>query len=398
MFVMNEIIERSLCTGCSACMNICPASAIEMVEDEDGFLYPSVDVDECTSCFLCREVCPSIKEGCLGCSAVSPDTYVAVHKNKDVLSRSSSGGAFVAIAAYVLNSGGVVCGCAWTKRFEAEHVFVEDDEDLEKLQGSKYVQSRIGLSYRKAQEYLNEGRMLFFTGTPCQVSGLKFFLRKDYENLITADLVCHGVPSQAFLKGYIEYLERKESANLIAFQFRDKTCGWRLVGEAVFTKNGRVYMKRITPVSSYYYNYFVNGHIYRESCYSCRYARAARCGDFTLGDYWGVEKYHSDIDARYGVSLLLVNTNKGRSLLKALSRDLDLTRSDFKKAAANNAQLIKPVAKSSKRDGIFEAWRVGGAYLVASHYRVSLDERVQSAIKGILPYSVKKRLKAILSK
>ena len=120
---------------------------------------------------------------------------------------------------------------------------------------------------------------------------------------------------------------------------------------------------------------------------------AARCGDFTLGDYWGVEKYHSDIDARYGVSLLLVNTNKGRSLLKALSRDLDLTRSDFKKAAANNAQLIKPVAKSSKRDGIFEAWRVGGAYLVASHYRVSLDERVQSAIKGILPYSVKKKVK-----
>jgi len=386
------ITEKEKCTGCSACMSICPVDAIEMATDEDGFLSPVVDDDICIQCGKCIRVCPANKNRNSIVENNFPITYAAVNNEKKYLEVSSSGGIFPVIANKVLENRGVVFGCAWTDSLKAEHIFIENHKDLVKLQGSKYVQSNIGNSYIKAKELLENGREVLFTGTPCQIAGLKSFLNKKYDNLTTIDLICHDVPSQSFFDGYLNYLSKEAKSKVIGFQFRDKRYGTRYIGKALLEKGKKI---KIYPVKSYYYNYFLKGYIFRESCYICPYADSKREGDITLGDYWGIERYHPEIASKDGSSVILVNTKKGEQLLESFSEKLRIVHSDFKKASANNGHLIKPTKRNSKRDEIFNLWRIGGSELVAKKFQVSSKENLTAILKNVVPYSVKRRIKKI---
>jgi Fe-S-cluster-containing hydrogenase component 2 len=281
---MTVLFERKQdCCGCGACASICPKQAITMKPDADGFTYPVLDDSACVDCGLCVTTCafqnvPVTADGPLA-------TYAAVNKDAEALSRSSSGGVFAALASLVFEKSGVVFGCAFNDDLEPEHICIDNPADVARLQGSKYVQSDVKNTYAEAKKSLQVGRCVLYTGTPCQIAGLKAYLGRDYDSLITADLVCHGVPSTAFFKGYIAWLEYKRGGKVAAYRFRDKTegsmsCG---VGKVVFRKGGMNWDNMVYSPFHYYYQYFLSGDICRESCYTCKYAGGNRQGDFTMG-------------------------------------------------------------------------------------------------------------------
>ena len=384
--------DKKECCGCTACMSICPKQSITMQPDEDGFVYPAVNDDLCVECGLCRKVCAFQN---VPVTANEPlATYAAINRNQSVLAASVSGGIFVALASIIFEKNGVVCGCAFNNDMEPEHICVDNPINVKKLQGSKYVQSSINTTYADAKQYLEQGIRVLYTGTPCQIVGLKSYLGKDYVNLITADIICHGVPSAAFFKGYIKHLEGKLRGKVIDFKFRDKSKGWGLMGKAVYEKYGAEQEEFIPPITSYYYSYFLKGDIYRENCYECKYASSNRPGDFTMGDYWGLEKAHPEIETRNGVSVLLVNSVKGMALIERLGNHLDLTQSTFEQAREQNGQLRQPTAKSYKREAILKTWREGGYQAVADeYYKSNKKQLVVFRIKMLVPQPVKQLVK-----
>lgn len=385
------------CCGCAACMNVCPKQAIAMKADQDGFIYPEVNNDLCIECGLCKKVCAFQN---IPVKADEPiATYAAINKNKEVLSSSASGGIFGALAAMVLEKKGVIFGCAYNEDMEPEHICVNNLFDLHKIQGSKYVQSNINDTYTKAKKYLKGNRWVLFTGTPCQIAGLKSYLGKDYENLITADLICHGVPPSQFFKGYIRYLEDKLNGKIMDFKFRDKSKGWGHQAKITYEKRGTVREKFFLPIQSYYYYYFLKGDVSRESCYECKYACCSRVGDFTMGDYWGVEKAHPEIEKKNGVSVLLVNSKKGMILVGELDKYLNLTKSTFGQARVQNSQLNRPTPRSDKREAILKAWREGGYNAVANEYYKTYKRQILlHKVKLFVPPTVKRLIKGVLGK
>jgi len=388
--------EKKSCCGCAACANACPRQVITMQPDEDGFIYPVVNGDLCVECGLCQKVCAFQN---IPVTADEPlATYAATNKNQEILLNSASGGLFGALASLVFEKNGVVFGCAWNFNMEPEHICIDNLADTKKLQGSKYVQSSIKNTYTEALKYLKSGKHVLFTGTPCQIAGLKSYLGKDYENLITSDLICHGVPNSEFFKGYINYLEGKLKGKVIDFKFRDKSKGWSLLAKATYIREDKTYSKMIPISSSYYYTYFLYGDIYRENCYECKYAGGNRQGDFTMGDYWGVQQAHPEIKTKNGVSVLLANSEKGVALIEKMKKYLDLTPSTFEQARSSNGQLGQPTSMSSKRDEILRLWREEGSQAVADKYKITPKEMIANMIRALLPYSVKETMKKVFIK
>lgn len=379
------------CCGCEACANVCPRQAITMQPGTYGFIYPVIDNNLCIDCGLCQKVCAF--QNVPVSSDVPLAVFAAINKNIQIIDNSTSGGVFGALSSIVLGQNGIVFGCSWNSDMNPEHICIDKLSDLIRLQGSKYVQSSMNNTYIRVREYLKDEKYVLFTGTPCQVAALKSFLGKDYDNLITADLICHGVPNQAFFKDYIHYLESKHDGKIIDLNFRDKSNGWSLLAKATFESNSRKYTRKIPNSSSYYYTYFLYGDIYRDSCYNCKYAGGTRQGDFTMGDYWGIEKHHPDMETRYGVSALLVNNKKGMELLDKLMQYLELTSSTFEKVRENNGQLCHPIAMSSKREEILELWVNNGSETLARRFKVSIKEKIVNIIRTYLPYTIKENIK-----
>lgn len=382
------------CCGCEACANVCPKLAITMNPDKYGFIYPVINRDLCIDCGLCQKVCafqnvPVTSEEPL-------EVFAATNKNEDIIKKSASGGVFGALASIVLKQNGVVFGCAWDSDMNPEHICIDILSDLKRLQGSKYVQSSMINTYIRVREQLRDGKYVLFTGTPCQVAALKSFLGNDYNNLITADLICHGVPNQAFFKDYIHYLESKLGGRIIDLNFRDKSNGWSLLAKATLESNSRKYTRNIPNSSSYYYTYFLYGDTYRDSCYNCKYAGGTRQGDFTMGDYWGVEKNHPEIETKYGVSALLVNSEKGMSLIDNIEKYVDLTPTTFKQVKSDNGQLCHPTPMSKKRNEIFNLWIDGGAEALVRNFKITPQEKTLNIIRTYLPYTIKDKIKRII--
>lgn len=295
--------ERSRCTGCEACANVCPSQAITMQADWRGFKYPHISSKLCIDCGLCQKTCPINEKVSL--PFVFGEARAFVENNPLYLSQASSGGAFGVLARYVISQNGIVYGATMDDNYNVHYIGVETLEDLSLLHGSKYVQSYVNDIYCQVKSALIAGRKVLFCGCPCQVAGLKKFLKKTYDNLITMDLICHGVPSQPYFKSYVaDLLKHKSKEGLKAFRFRWKP----LEGDVV----NDVYVG--FRHQDYYMSYYLWGKGYRPSCYHCRFAGEVRQGDFTIGDFFNNAVAKLPIDDTKGSSLVLLNTPKAKAL------------------------------------------------------------------------------------
>lgn len=329
---MIKITDKANCTGCTACYNICPKQSITMQSDHEGFLYPLVDDKTCIECGLCEKVCPVINYESTSKNEVI-SAYAAHHKNKDTWYLSSSGGAFSSIVEYIYAKGGVVYGAAYNDEFQVCHERAESKDEALKFRGSKYSQSALYDVFKAVKNDLILGKLVLFSGTPCQIAGLQSFLRKDYENLLTVDLICHCVPSPKVFKDYIKYIERKYQKKIVHINMKDKTEGWPVQSPRIYFDDGTSLFGEYDSFlwEKIFYSYLA----VRPSCHKCKFANLNRVGDITIGDYWRVEKIHPEFNHPNGVSLVLVNTDKGHKCFTCISDSLDYTNTNAQKALPN---------------------------------------------------------------
>ena len=304
------------CCGCAACANVCELSCITMKPDITGFEYPEIDFKRCVGCGRCERACPALISRQNKNSNSKPVIHaVAQHRVEEILRQTTSGGAFAGMAEYVVQNGGVVYGASLGKSFVVGHIRVETAEDLALLRGSKYCQSRVGISYRMARDDLEAGRTVLFSGTPCQVSGLKRFLGKEYQNLYTVDVVCRAVPSPKIFQKYVQ-LRRREFDRLDRLTFRDKGLGYSYPTLAVYgEKRGKAKIYRRGKESDEWYRLFFGGYCNRESCYGCTWQSGARESDITLWDCFRVYRLAPSMDNDLGATNAAVWTDKGKNLL-----------------------------------------------------------------------------------
>lgn len=311
---MIEITDKKDCCGCWACKDICPVQCITMNEDGEGFRYPTVDEDRCINCHMCEKVCPIIN--------VKPQIekpqqgYVLQNKDDKVLAESTSGGAFTAIAKYVISKGGIVFGAALNEHNEARHIFVESEDELWRFRNSKYVQSLIGDSYIQARNFLKGGRLVCFSGTPCQMEGLLQFLRKPYENLIAIDVVCRAVPSPKVLRKYLEWQEQRCGKPLEHLKFRDKQLYGYKYSNISFTSNKGTYHEGID--TDPWLRSFFSGINVRPSCYTCKFKKRYRITDITMWDCFEPSKFDKAMDNDKGVTRIIAHSEKGIKLMGAI--------------------------------------------------------------------------------
>lgn len=372
--------DKSLCCGCGACELICPHGCISMEFDQEGFLYPILSEDDCTQCGLCRIHCPIVNET-RNASVLA--SYGLIHKDKNVTDDSASGGAFTAIAEYVLSRKGVVFGCTFNENIEAVTVAVEKLEDLHILRGSKYVQCNTNKQYRIIKEVLESGRYVLYCATPCQIAGLKSYINKEYEKLILVDLFCHGTPSPGLFKKYINWLSKKHNANVTEYSFRDKRYGWGTRGHYCANREFVLY------ASDPYYYSFLDGRTYRPVCYKCNYATTNRTGDITVGDFWGVEKHYPNIPTSNGVSAVLINTQKGQKIFKNIKDHVYWFDTTFENISSHNEQLIKPTGKYVKRDEVYFYINKWTFERLANRY-LYFEPIIITRIRRLIPEPIKK--------
>lgn len=386
------------CCGCGACYNACPKNAISMQEDDCGYIYPVIDSELCVECGKCSQVCAFQNHN----ETNTPQkVYAAAVKDNDVIMNSSFGGIFTALADYVIENGGIVFGAAFDSDWNVKHIAVKSKEQLRYLRGSKYTQSSTGTSFRQVRELLNAGKLVLYSGTPCQIAGLKGFLGKEYDSLLTVDLVCHGVPNNRMLRDYIKLLEQKENGKVLKYLFRDKSMGWGKNGSVVIeSSDGKRYRKKLWESASSYPYYFAVSLICRENCYSCRYACENRPGDITLGDFWGIEKTHpqylndNSIDDTKGISVVIANNEKGNNYLQNISSAVELRPSDYESASSGNERLRHGSKYSPKRDEILDIYKAGGWSAVDKYHSKSVGlKKHTSFIKSLVPPAIKRYLK-----
>ncbi len=386
--------DKAECCACGACLNICPKQAISMREDEYGFLYPRIDESVCVRCGRCRTVC-AFQQSKIENEPL--ETFAAVATDEKVLKNSASGGVFAAMAGKMIADGGAAVGAALQEDFSVKHEFAKTQAALRRLQGSKYSQSSIGRNYQLVREQLLNGEKVLFSGTPCQIDGLYGYLGKDFDTLVTVDIICHGVPNNKMLQDYIALLSRKHGGAVSAFLFRDKSVGWGKNGSV--TVNGK--MHQLWQSSSSYLYYFSQGWIFRDSCYQCKYSCEHRPADITIGDFWGIEKQHPEYlgkhgwDESKGISVVIANTQKGKTFLKTMDGMIAFKPSEFEKAAAGNGHLKGP-GTPGKRASVLETYRDGGWDALENRFSQNIGWRYYtSRIKSLVPGKLKRWLKRI---
>lgn len=319
-----------------------------MEPDYEGFLYPQVDKEKCVRCHLCETVCPVCNKDS---REKTVEAYAAYTKNADTLHNSSSGGIFSEIAEYILKQNGVVFGASFSEDFTVKHTLIESIDNLEILRGSKYLQSDMNSCYVQAKQMLDAGRLVLFSGTPCQVEGLIMFLKRDYSNLITQDVICHGVPSPLVWKKYIAWLETSMNSRIVYANFRDKKDGWSDFGLRIGFSNGMEYRKRLTE--DIFMQGFLENIYLRPSCYCCHFKTMHRASDFTLGDFWGVRHVCPQMEHSDGTSLVWLNTEKAKKIWTELENKVICEKVDLLKSIKYNIAAVESVSIPKKREQFF---------------------------------------------
>lgn len=397
---MNSIslfADKSQCSGCMACLDICPRGAISRVVDGYGFAYPEIDAQRCIACGLCKKVCDfqnaSVeKRNPLACYAVRSRDGASVR-------RSSSGGVFMELASWVLERGGLVCGCVFSDGLQVVHVLSGDRSVLEKMRGSKYVQSDVGTVYKEIAAELRKGREVLFSGTPCQVAALLSILgtTADMDKLIAVDLACHGVASQKLFRQFLDYIGKKFGSPVASFSFRSKKYGWLRFSYSYTLENG----KTICPgrFGEFFQPAFSAGNTLRPSCFSCKYACPERVGDFTLADCWGAENMKIPFPCQDGLSTLLVNTPKARQIFDCISKNLFAAQYDYRISVKRNIGFQRPPSKGKSWDLYMEAIQSNTIDKMALTYNnLNKKQIALGKLRNLVPYALYVKLKSLLGK
>lgn len=375
--------NREQCCGCGACVQKCPKSCVSFKADAEGFLYPSINIKNCVNCGICVSVCPFHAP----MEAKDPiNSFASFHKDDKIRQKSSSGGVFSMLAKSVLDEGGAVFGAMFDDSWNVVHGCVETVDELPKLQGSKYVQSFIGKSYQEAEQFVKEGRQVLFSGTPCHIAGLRKYLGKDYENLITVDCICHGVPSPKLWKWYLG-MEKRKGDRIVGISFRNKDNGWKRFNIAIDYANGGSSVRTYHREDPYMMAFLDNMSL-RPSCSSCQSKSGRSHSDITLADFWNVDKVVDGIDDDKGVSLVLANTPAGMEMLKSAS-DGVFQEVDFKRAIQFNKAWEESFPMNPNREKFYSSYHKHGkdfSDFVAMNpgQKVALSKRLKRNIKAFL--------------
>lgn len=373
---MIEQLLRTECCGCYACYNACPVECITMKKNEEGFFYPYVAKEQCIECKKCEMVCPMEvhTENCF-----EKKVFAACALDNNERMHSSSGAIFPLLAKYVLKRNGCVFGATFNEAFEVEHKCVENINELAQLRGTKYVQSQINNSYLSVKKKLKDGKLVLFSGTPCQVAGLTQYLGKEYENLITLDVICHGVPAPGVWEEYLKCRVAEANSNVHRVSFRDQKESWEQYSLKIDFLNGKIYRKRRRE--DLYLIGFLDDIYLRKSCYSCQFKGNNRTSDLTLGDFWGIEQVCSDMDDDKGVSVIIVNSTKGKAMFEKIEDEVRIEEVDIKTVSLFNPSYDISVEKTEKRRKFYKKFK-----------KKSFDKSVKHAIQEPLI----KRLKSCI--
>lgn len=342
------IKDKTQCCGCSACEQICPKKCIRMVSDSEGFSYPIVDIDNCINCGLCEKVCPVLnrypeKKEPLKC-------YLGKSTDEKVRRNSSSGGIFAEIAKNVIQKGGVVFGVRFDEQWNAIYDYTESLDGLKAFYGSKYVQANPKNAYTLAKKFLAEGRVVLYSGTPCVIAGLNHFLQKEYNNLVTLDIICHSIPSAKIWKRYLFELSEQNDAVIKYVSFRDKSNTWSHYSLCIKmeTKNGDLINMVETKEKNAYMRGFLNDLFTKPSCSKCPARNYTSRSDITVADAWGVDRFHPELNDEKGISHILINSEKGEEIFNSLKTCLDYITVSYEEILPRTLHL--PLTASSKQN------------------------------------------------
>ena len=402
---INLVTEKSKCCGCGVCKSVCPKKAIEMKEDEYGFVFPVIDYEKCIECGACIKNC---QYHCKVKKNNNIENYAAAITAEDIFN-SSSGGVFFALANLFIELGDVVVGVATQKENDLHvprHVVVKNKQDLYSLQGSKYSQSDTNTIYEQTRELLINGTKVLFSGTPCQIAGLQTYLNCEYSNLYTVDIICHGIPSVKMYNEYLKCYASKKKGEILDFKFRDKQHGWGVnMCAHIKKRNGKVAKKIIPLEMSSYYSLFLKGDIIRNSCLQCQFASVNRVGDITLGDYWGITKEHPEFfeqkifEFNKGVSCVLINSSKGKEIFDIIKDIIVFQSTEISRVAKHNKQLRGPIQTSKSRQKNLELFRDYGYNEVERLYWSEVGiKKYYYYVKNLFPRKWRLKIKELIGK
>lgn len=408
----NFLCKRDKCTLCMACANVCTREAITVELDEYGYEYVDINSNLCIECGLCGKVCEKRKK--VGRNQPIK-TFAAQMKQKKDLRKSASGGAFQAIANWILEMGGCCYGCLGrfeNSQFITKHIRIDKKEDLYKILNSKYTLSKIGDTYKSVATDLRNDKWVLFCGTPCQVLGLKAYLNAEHQKLITVDIICHGVTSLKIFNDYIKAIEAIDDIHITDYLFRDKSVAWGTNYQySYIDKKGRKKEKHCPREESSYMAHYLSGMLFRENCYTCTLSNIERVSDLTLGDFWGIEHTHPELatlgkdrmSIKGGVSCILANTSKGMKVLKMLAPELLTKEVDLESVVSNNGNLQNCSPRNIQRDSFMNYYKENGYKAIELSYRRRIKKRkslyrLKNTIKSYMPDWMRIRLYQIFIK
>lgn len=379
---MIEQVSKELCCGCGVCESVCPVSAIHLIQSANGFLYPCV-TDSCISCGKCLKTCPvNLPEHPQDKSEIQ--VYALQNKTSDILSESSSGGVFFELAKYIVQNGGVVVGAAFDENLKLSHIMAETETAIKPLMGSKYLQSNTRFTLKQVKEILSSGRLLLYSGTPCQIKALRRYLGKTYDNLYTVDVICHGVPSQAHFDRYCQYIEKKYHSRLKKISFRDKSNGWKNYKIKLVFENGKIIIEDI--YKNIYMRAFLKNFSLRESCFQCSANNYRSGSDLTMGDFWHIDCVSERFSDDRGCSGLAIRSSKGQALFEAIKDRFVYENQPLDVLVHNNFVLERSVKKpTGYNDFVYDLFiedlnKIDDKYVCGS-FKERLKKRIFQYIK-----------------
>lgn len=352
---MPNLANGNECTGCTACVNSCPKKCLEMKSDEHGFMHPVLSLlDKCIKCGICEKKCPVVHP--VSIEEQKTVAFAAFSRDEDLRKESSSGGVFSELAKNVIQDAGIIYGAAYDEQFKVHHICITNVEELSKLRGAKYSQSELGNCFSEIKVHLQNNKKVLFSGTPCQVAGLKVYLGKQFDNLICVDFVCHGVPSPRVWERYVKYRTEKDYSGKLPIEInmRSKESGWTRYNYSTSFRYANQKCVSLKNSENTYMKLFVNDYINRKSCADCKFKGYNRTSDITLGDFWGIWDISSDMDDNKGTSLVLVHSERGENLFENISGNLILKEMTLEQASAQNPSLLVSSQAKPERNEIFK--------------------------------------------